>query len=213
MGDRQMIGYIFGGADIEDYSRIEIAKGALVIAADSGYRHCKELGIVPDRMIGDFDSIGDDCLPEDTGIEVIHVSKEKDDTDLLLAVRECLMEHCSDIRIYGGDGGRMGHTIANVQILRSIARFGCKGKIYGNGFEMVFGTKGMHNFYNYGFRYVSILAMSNNADIEVRGLRYTGVDGHISLSSDYPKGVSNEFADSSCSIEVISGEVLIILEY
>lgn len=213
MGDRQMIGYIFGGADIDDYSRIEIAGGALVIAADSGYRHCKALGITPDRMIGDFDSISDDCLPEDTAIEVIHASRDKDDTDLLLAVRECLMDHCSDIRIYGGDGGRMGHTIANVQILRSIARFGCKGRIYGNGFEMVFGIKGRYDFCDNGYRYVSILAMSNTADIEVRGLKYTGVDGHISLSSDYPKGVSNEFAESCCSVEVINGEVLIILEY
>lgn len=208
-----MIGYIFGGADIDDYSRIEVQRDALVIAADSGYRHCKALGIVPNMIIGDFDSIGDDCLPEDTGIEVVAVSKEKDDTDLLLAVKECLMNHCSDIRIFGGDGGRMGHTIANVQILRSIARFGCKGRIFGNGFEMIFGTKGRHNFYDNGYRYVSILAMSESADIEVRGLKYTGNDGRIVLSSDYPKGVSNEFAERSCFIEVISGEVLIIFEY
>ncbi|MCM1579345.1 MAG: thiamine diphosphokinase [Ruminococcus sp.] len=208
-----MIGYIFGGADIDDYSKIEVVHGALVIAADSGYRHCKALGLTPDKIIGDFDSIDDAELPEDTGIEVIHASREKDDTDLLLAVRECLMEHCSDIRIYGGDGGRMGHTIANVQILRSIARFGCEGRIYGNGFEMVFATKGRHDFYDNGYRYVSILAMSNTADISVKGLKYEGHEGRISLSSDYPKGVSNEFIESSCSVEVINGEVLVIFEF
>lgn len=207
-----MTGYIFGGAEIDDYSRIEVPEGALVIAADGGYRHCQRLGITPDRLIGDFDSIGS-CLPEDAECEVIAAPAEKDDTDLLMAVRECLMDHCSSIRIYGGDGGRMGHTIANIQVLRSIAGMGCDGRIIGNGFEMVCLVSGKRRFVNKGFRYVSVFSMTDSAQIKVTGLKYDGWDGLISLSDDYPKGVSNEFTGGECTVEMVSGEVLVVLEY
>lgn len=207
-----MTGYIFGGADIADYSSISIPEGALVIAADSGYRHCLRLGISPDRLVGDFDSI--ECsLPESSSIELITAPAEKDDTDLLMAVRECLTDHCTAIRIYGGDGGRMGHTLANIQTLRFIARSGCDGRLIGNDFELVYICSGKRHFSDRGFRYVSIFSMTEKSEIKVTGLKYSGEDGLISLSGDYPKGVSNEFTGSECTVEVTEGEVLTVLEY
>ena len=77
------------------------APGDLVIAADAGYRACREAGIVPDLLLGDFDSMDQ---PSDFP-NVRRSPVEKDDTDTMLAVKTALEEGCGEIHIYGGTGG------------------------------------------------------------------------------------------------------------
>lgn len=93
----------------------------LVIAADAGYRTCRELGIVPDLLLGDFDSMEQ---PED--FANIHRSPvEKDDTDTMLAVKTGLEQGCGEFYLYGGTGGRrLDHTLANLQTLLYLRRRG-----------------------------------------------------------------------------------------
>ena len=90
------------------------APGDFVIAADAGYRVCRQAGIVPDLLLGDFDSMDQ---PED--FANIHRSPvEKDDTDTMLAVKTALEQGCDTVYIYGGTGGkRLDHTLANLQTL------------------------------------------------------------------------------------------------
>lgn len=101
----------------------------LVIAADAGYRTCRELGIVPDLLLGDFDSMEQ---PED--FANIHRSPvEKDDTDTMLAVKTGLEQGCGEFYLYGGTGGRrLDHTLANLQTLLYLRRRGARGYLYDN---------------------------------------------------------------------------------
>ena len=66
------------------------APGDLVIAADAGYRACREAGIVPDLLLGDFDSMDQ---PSDFS-NIRRSPVEKDDTDTMLAVKTALEEGC-----------------------------------------------------------------------------------------------------------------------
>lgn len=197
---------IFGGADIEDYSALNIIEADVIIAADRGYEHCRRLGIVPDLLVGDFDSI-ETRLPAD--ITVVRAPCEKDDTDLIMAVREGVKAGCGGFHIYGADGGRMGHTFANIQTLTLIASMGCDGVIHGNTADMTVQTEGKRSYKNGGYRYVSVFSLSESSAVRMDGLKYSG---EYELKRYYPIGVSNEFAADECSIEVISGELLIILE-
>ena len=201
-----MICVIFGGADIEDYSNIHISEGSVVIAADGGYRHCVRLGIKPDCIIGDLDS-NEEELPEDC--EIITAPREKDDTDLMMAVKTAFEGHISVFHIYGADGGRMGHTFASVQTLAYIDSCGGEGILHGNGFDMRVCGVGRVSFYNDGYKYVSLFSISERSEIFAAGLKY---GGEIALTSDFPLGVSNEFTGSSAEIEVKSGQILVILE-
>ena len=79
-----MICVIFGGADMCERTQVKIPENAYVIAADSGYRHCLRYGVRPDLILGDFDSY-EDRLPDDC--EIFRAPREKDDTDLMLAVK------------------------------------------------------------------------------------------------------------------------------
>ena len=70
-----------------------------IIAADGGYAHTRKLGLTPDAVLGDFDSLG--FVP--AGAQVHPV--EKDDTDCMIAVRLALERGCDDIVIYDADNG------------------------------------------------------------------------------------------------------------
>ena len=101
--------------------------GDFVIAADAGYRTCRALGIVPDLLLGDFDSMDQ---PTDFAY-VERVPVEKDDTDTMLAIKTALDKGCKEIYLYGGTGGkRLDHTLANLQSLLYLRRRGARGYLY-----------------------------------------------------------------------------------
>ena len=64
----------------------------LVVAADGGLLHCLELKITPHTLIGDFDSISPECIRQAAakGTEIIRYPKDKDKTDLELALDFCV---------------------------------------------------------------------------------------------------------------------------
>ena len=102
--------YIFGAGSYFGLIR-RPAPEDTVIAADGGWRICREEGIVPDLLLGDFDSLH--TVP-DFG-HICRVPVEKDDTDMMLAIKEGLARGETDFHLYGGVGGRTDHTIANLQ--------------------------------------------------------------------------------------------------
>ena len=93
--------YIFGAGsyyglrskpDVSDY----------VIAADGGWRWCRSAGLTPDLLLGDFDSLGE--VPAFD--HILRVPVEKDDTDMMLAIKKGLERGCREFHLYGGTGGR-----------------------------------------------------------------------------------------------------------
>ncbi len=204
---------IFGGAEICRPDRIKRyipEEDIFVIAADRGLLHCEQFGIKPDIIMGDFDSLGE--IPE--GSNVLLAPSDKDDTDMLLAVKYAAGKGISrEFVIFGGTGGRMGHTIANVQTLSYISSIGLRGCIVGDTMLMRTlipsdGRVTLTAAPDTG--YISLFSLSENAEIVIDGLKYSG---RISLTRTFPLGVSNEPAGKSWSAEVLSGEVLLIEEY
>ena len=100
---------------------------SLVIAADQGLRHLEAAGIAPDLIVGDFDSLG--TVPQ--GANVIRHPVEKDDTDMMLAVKTGLERGCRTFVLYGGLGGRLDHTYANFQTLTCPSRRRAAGWVGG----------------------------------------------------------------------------------
>ena len=106
---------IFCAADFHGLAA-PLANDDFIIAADGGLNHTNALGLSPNGILGDFDSLG--YTP--AGGEVHPV--EKDDTDAMLAVRRGLALGCREFVLYGGmDGPRLDHTIANLQTLCFLA--------------------------------------------------------------------------------------------
>ena len=87
-----------------------------IVCLDRGYEIAASLGITPDLILGDFDS-AQAAPPENIGVPVLRYPPEKDYTDLELALRVLDPKDWPDLLIIGGLGGRLDHTVANIQML------------------------------------------------------------------------------------------------
>ena len=177
-----------------------------VIAADGGLRHLNGLGISPDRVLGDFDSLG--YVPR--GAQVFPV--EKDDTDSMLAVRQGLERGCRRFVLYGGlDGSRPDHTIANYQTLQFIADQGAAGYLAGLTHIATVVKNGAIAFSDTADGIISVFCMGADArGVQIRGLKYELTDG--TLSAGFPLGVSNHFTGKKSVISVENGSLLVIYD-
>ena len=198
---------IFTGGEPEPYLPQGVdTDGALIIAADSGYRNCTQLGLMPDIVLGDFDSLG--SIPD--GTEHAVFPKEKDDTDLRLAVREALSRGCDDITILGALGGRFDHTFANVQTLAFIAEHGASGRIVSVGDEIRLLTAGCYRFPRREGRSLSLFAYSSEVTgLTLRGVKYGLENG--SVTNAFPIGISNEIEADFAEVSFDEGLLLAVM--
>lgn len=100
---------------------VEVPEGAFVVAADGGLDHVRALGLVPDVVVGDFDSVrGGLEAGGASGARTITLPPLKDDPDMLSALKVGWAAGCRIFHIYGGLGGRLDHTLANVNLLAAV---------------------------------------------------------------------------------------------
>jgi len=176
----------------------------IVIAADGGLVHLEQLPIVPDVILGDFDSLG--YVPE--GAEVYPV--EKDDTDSMLAIKKGLELGCDTFYIYGAlEGKRVDHTMANFQALQYLAERGARGYLIG---QRQIATA-IHNdslqIPPYFIDYLSVFCMGKDATgVHIRCAQYEMENG--TLTSGFPLGVSNRFVQKKVTVSVEDGTLLLM---
>ena len=196
---------IFGSAEINNYNNIKIHKNDYIIAADGGLFHVSKIGAFADLLLGDFDSIREIT---DNYKEKLTVPAEKDDTDMMLAVKTAISKGYKEIVMYGALGGRLDHTFANIQTLEYIYEQGCNGTIVGDSDVLFFQGQGIRHYNQIDGYYFSVFAISPETVITTSGTKYN-LDKDT-LNTSFPLGVSNEISEKSCSVEVISGKLLII---
>ena len=91
-----------------------------VIAADGGFAHLQRLGIVPAIALGDFDSLG--SVPTDCPVRVFPTHKDK--SDMQIAFEYAAEQGFDEVVAYGVLGGRLDHTLANIQLMAAFAERG-----------------------------------------------------------------------------------------
>ena len=200
-----MAWYIFGAGSYYGLSR-RPAPGDMVIAADGGWRVCREEGIVPDLLLGDFDSLH--TVPDFAHIRRVPV--EKDDTDMMLAIKEGLARGETEFHLYGGMGGRTDHTIANLQGLLYLAERGAQGWLYGDRERFTAIRNGEIDLPAREKGIVSVFCMGADAQgVTIEGGQYTVHDAVLTAS--FPLGVSNHFVGNPVRVAVTRGSLLIAL--
>ncbi len=189
-------------------------KGDMVCAADAGYLNLKKMGIVPDLLIGDFDSMPEPEKGKETekNMEIIKLPVIKDDTDIGYAVKEGLKRGYDSFVICGALGGkRMSHSIANIELLSMIKEKGGRGElISGNTKIRVIKEGEREEIEEKKGTHFSAFALTEKAEITLSGLFYPLDHGVIERS--FPLGVSNHFTEEKALVEVHKGEILVIIE-
>ena len=195
--------YIFGALETKTLPYIP-TKQDYVIAADKGLDNLKKIGIKPDVIIGDFDSLG--FVPSGENIKRLPV--EKDDTDVGFAVNYAFELGYKEFVIYGAIGGLLDHTVANLQLSAYISGKGGKSVFVGENVFVTSITNDTLKISN-GKGRLSVFALSDKAEgVFLSGLKYPLENAVI--ENTFPIGVSNEFTDKSAKIAVKNGTLLIV---
>lgn len=198
--------YIVGAGD-NSGTNFSKKKNEYVIAADGGVAILKKMGIEPDLIIGDFDSLG--YVPE--GENVIVHQVEKDDTDMMLSVIKATEMGYDEIEIYGGSGGRIDHTIANFQTMLWASKNGIKIRMCDKAYYYYMITDKKIVLKGEDGKDLSVFAFGGVANgVNIKGAKYEAQN--MQLEPYNPTAVSNTFIGDDVIISVKSGSLLIIVQ-
>ena len=199
--------YVVGAMSLSLSLRPCPAPGDYVIAADRGYDSLMAYGVNPDLVVGDFDSLGE--VPNHPN--VIQLPAEKDDTDMVFALRQGLDLGYRRFVMLGGVGGRLEHTLGNLQLLDWLASQGAQGFLAGEKTVATAVRSGALTFPAAMSGYLSVLCNSGTArGVTLRGLKYPLE--RYTMTGSFPLGVSNQFLGQPASVSVEDGCLLLLWE-
>ena len=174
-----------------------------VLCADGGWRVAGAVGARPDIVMGDFDS--SDVPP---GVPVERFPVEKDDTDTLLCMKKGLALGFDDFLIVGGFGGRLDHTLANLQSMNYAASLGARAEMC-DGRHWATVIRGGSVAVKRRPGKLSVFALDTACcGVSIRGAKYDAED--VVLTSAFPLGMGNDFAADVAEISVRSGALLVM---
>ena len=192
------------GASVTEGMYIDRRDGDFIIAADAGLSALEKAGIRADLAVGDFDSLGHVPKFENTVCHPV----DKDDTDTALALAEGMKLGFRNFVIYGGLGGRLDHTVANLQNCAGAAEHGAVCWLWGEGNAACTFSDGELRFEAEKKGMVSVFAADRAAGVTLQGLKFP-LD-NTCLTSTVPLGVSNEFTGVESVIRVTDGTLIVM---
>jgi thiamine pyrophosphokinase len=194
---------------LESAHRI-IQAGDVLIAADGGTRHALAMGLFPEIVIGDLDSLTpDDRRQLDAkGVEIKQYPRDKDETDLELALHYAFTNGYREIRILGGLGGRLDQTLANLFLLTDPEFNGLDIRI-DDGVEEAFFVRDRCEVHGKPADVLSLIPWGGEVSGAcTEGLRWPLQDE--TLLPNKTRGISNEMAREIASLSLKSGLLLVI---
>lgn len=195
-------------------AEIRIDQNDLLIAVDGGLEYCERLGLEPDLMLGDFDSVREEQLvwlqqsEEKNPERVIRLKPEKDDTDTLAAIRLALKRGYRNFLLYGAMGGRrLEHTIANIQCLLFLKHNAAVGYLVAER-ETCFVMENEEIHFPASMEgYLSLFSLGGEAlGVNIQGMKYELDNARV--TNDFPIGISNEFIGKEAIVSVRQGQLL-----
>ena len=195
---------IISGGECSPMDDIKAAE--YIIACDRGYSYAKRSGIVPDLLLGDFDSYTGK-LPEGAAVE--RLPREKDDTDTMHAVRRALELGFTRISLYCALGGRLDHMLANLQAASYAAERGVPVQLFSRGCEAYIFSGGSVRIPARAGCSLSVLSLSDRCTgVSITGVKYP-VE-HATITNRFPIGTSNEWRGEA-HISLESGIMAVLL--
>lgn len=181
-----------------------------LIAADGGLRHLRHLGLAPRLLIGDLDSVTEDDVQwaVSRGAEVRRYPREKDETDLELALLAALQTGSRGILLAAALGGRLDQTLGNLSLLLRPELAGLDARLE-DGREEVFLIRAQAEIHGRKGDIVSLLPWNGPAEgVTTQSLRYPLYDE--TLYPDQTRGISNEMLAGTAQVSLRAGLLLCI---
>ena len=179
-----------------------------LIAPDHGYDYAMKMGVVPDLILGDFDSA---CYDKESikDIPVESFPVCKDDTDTMLSIKKALSLGYEHIIIVCALGKRFDHAFANIQSMAYVASHGGMCEVYGNGEYLrtiCNETATLNRKKGYS---LSLFSLTDSCEgVSIKGSAYDCED--ITLTNTFPLGVSNKWKDDVVTVSARTGILLAV---
>ena len=202
---------IAGGHPIRRAVIERLKPAAFIVAADSGLDRAYELGLHPDVVVGDMDSVSEASLAraEAEGIAIERYPADKDATDLELAIDTVFRRGLLYATIVGGTGGRFAHTLANALLLTRAGKVRLDW-LTSHARITALRNDETENFLAADGPLLSILAVGGPAHCTSSGLRWPLNEAPLTPGST--RGISNEIVSATASLTVNDGCVVVVHE-
>lgn len=210
-----MVVAVIGNGSVSDYAYIKKymeSNGVdMVIACDGGLKHCDCMGIKPDCLLGDFDSVDEKLLEKykDMGINALQFPTKKDKTDIEIGIEVAFEQKPERVIIFGGMGSRMDHSLTNVHLLMLGLDNHIKLSIVDEHNE-IYAVKDSFVVENKINHILSLIPLTVKVEgVTTAGLEYPLEDYTMEIGSSL--GVSNVVVKEKAEVKIKKGILLVML--
>lgn len=206
---------VSGGTISENFLTYMVKNGGfdVILAADAGMKALYRDHVLPDIIVGDFDSVHRDTLEyfhDKEQIEICMLNPEKDDTDTEYAIREAIRRGAREIVVVGATGTRIDHVLGNICLLG----IGLEEQVEicladeHNRIRMIDKPLKIKKKNQFG-KYVSLIPFSDKVEgVTLQGFKYPLQD--YTMGGFNSLGISNEIVEEEAQISFTSGQLLVI---
>ena len=202
---------VFAGGMISDTVTVEPA--SMIIAADSGYDNARSLDISVDVLVGDMDSISADGLTdaETRGVTIERFPADKDATDLEIAIDTAIRLGATNITVYAGEGGSLGHLLG-VALGLTDHRWDGAHIIWKIGRATVYRSfpSSPITIDTTAGSVVTVLPVGDATGVTATGLQWPLDDSELPRGTT--RGLSNIATGPTVSVSLDTGALLVIIE-
>lgn len=203
---------IFANGNLPDIERARslLSRDDYILCADGGTRHALALGVRPNLVLGDMDSLEKDHWEklQESGVDVEIFPRDKDETDLELAIHTAIEMNPREIVILAALGGRVDQTLANIALLTDprLAAFDVR---LDDGVEEIFLCRDQAWVHGKRGEIVSLIPWGAPVvGVQTEQLKWPL--NKETLHPDKTRGISNEMLAGSAAVTIESGLLLIV---
>lgn len=184
-----------------------------IICADRGLSHAKKLEMIPNLIVGDFDStdLEDLMYFKEKGIQIETFNSHKDETDTELALLRAIEKGATEVTIWGGLGSRLDHSLANVHLLYKLLELKVKGKLVDPNNTVYLAEKHIVIHGQKG-DVVSLIPFAGKVrGVTTKHLEYPLENADINIGTSL--GVSNLLLQNTAEVWIEEGLLIVIMAH
>lgn len=190
-----------------------------VIAVDGGLKAVNEMEIMPNVIIGDFDTVDKNLLQmyeDKEDIIIVRLNPVKDSTDteeaLNYIIKNIDVKMEEEVILFGSTGGRFDHSLANLFLMKKALLENICLKVYTKDSFMFMIDSDSVIERDENYKYISFIQFDGPArGVTLKGFKYNIENFNFDTKETFRLGISNEFDERFGTIKIMSGCLLIIM--